>query len=554
MKRDTSVAAIAVMLLVGFSCGGQSPTDRHKEGAHDHGEHAHDHGEAGDRDHGDSGESSARHDHGEGGTEHGAHDAAGDPPEVSVTHWTDRTELFMEYPALVAGRTSRAALHVTRLEDFAPLSGGKARVVMRSGRGAPLEFGGRLIEPGIYGAELRVHEPGVYRMTVTVDASGLRTEHELGPVIVHGDATALPHGPHAEQGTSFLKEQQWTLEFGTVKAESRALRSSTTVPAVIRPRAGGQASLTAPVPGRIDPASEVVLPGQSVSAGAALVRVLPRSEDLRDGAGLRAALVEAEQEHGLAVRERDRAERLVEGRALPARRLGEADAALASSTARLQAARERWQRFQALSATENVSFDEGVFTVRAPFDGIVSEMHFAPGETVHADQLLVRVVDPERLHVVGSVPESSTAALSSVEAGELLVEGGEPVPLGQLVSVGRVIDPRARTTPVRFEIPESDGRLMVGQRVRLRLFLGRETSAMAVPESAVVQDAGRPVVFVQRGGETFERRLVRLGSRAGGWVHVLAGVEPGERVVSRGAYLVRLASMSTQVPAHGHVH
>ena len=47
---------------------------------------------------------------------------------------------------------------------------------------------------------------------------------------------------------------------------------------------------------------------------------------------------------------------------------------------------------------------------------------------------------------------------------------------------------------------------------------------------------------------------MRLGGAADGYVHVLEGVEPGERVVHRGAYLVRLAAMSTQIPAHGHVH
>ena len=62
------------------------------------------------------------------------------------------------------------------------------------------------------------------------------------------------------------------------------------------------------------------------------------------------------------------------------------------------------------------------------------------------------------------------------------------------------------------------------------------------------------MVFVQMGGESFERRPVRLGSREGGYVHALEGVEPGERVVSRGAYLIRLAAMSTQIPAHGHAH
>ena len=75
-----------------------------------------------------------------------------------------------------------------------------------------------------------------------------------------------------------------------------------------------------------------------------------------------------------------------------------------------------------------------------------------------------------------------------------------------------------------------------------------------VPASAVVDDGGRPIVFVQREGETFERRPVTLGARAGDVVQVVEGVKAGERVVTRGAYLVRLASLSTQVPAHGHVH
>ena len=94
----------------------------------------------------------------------------------------------------------------------------------------------------------------------------------------------------------------------------------------------------------------------------------------------------------------------------------------------------------------------------------------------------------------------------------------------------------------------------IGQSVELRLFVGQAQSGPAIPESAVVDDGGRPVVFVQLGGESFERRPVQLGSREHGYVHVLEGVAPGERIVHRGAYLVRLAAMSTTIPAHGHVH
>jgi len=75
-----------------------------------------------------------------------------------------------------------------------------------------------------------------------------------------------------------------------------------------------------------------------------------------------------------------------------------------------------------------------------------------------------------------------------------------------------------------------------------------------VPESAIVDDGGRPVIFIQQAGESFLRRPVKLGIREGGLVQVLEGASPGERVVTRGAHLVRLSAMCSQVPAHGHVH
>jgi multidrug efflux pump subunit AcrA (membrane-fusion protein) len=47
---------------------------------------------------------------------------------------------------------------------------------------------------------------------------------------------------------------------------------------------------------------------------------------------------------------------------------------------------------------------------------------------------------------------------------------------------------------------------------------------------------------------------VTLGIRNRGLVQVLEGVNVGDRVVTKGAYLIRLSTMSSAVPAHGHVH
>jgi membrane fusion protein, heavy metal efflux system len=75
-----------------------------------------------------------------------------------------------------------------------------------------------------------------------------------------------------------------------------------------------------------------------------------------------------------------------------------------------------------------------------------------------------------------------------------------------------------------------------------------------VPNAAVLMEAGRPYVFVQLGGERFARRFIELASRDGDLVGVKSGVAPGERVVTRGAYDVQLASAATGLPAEGHVH
>jgi multidrug efflux pump subunit AcrA (membrane-fusion protein) len=75
-----------------------------------------------------------------------------------------------------------------------------------------------------------------------------------------------------------------------------------------------------------------------------------------------------------------------------------------------------------------------------------------------------------------------------------------------------------------------------------------------VPKDAVLMEAGRPYVFVQTGGESFSRRYIEIATRDGDLVGVRSGVKPGERVVTRGAYDVQLASAAGGLPAEGHAH
>src|SRR5437867_4345371 len=103
-------------------------------------------------------------------------------------------------------------------------------------------------------------------------------------------------------------------------------------------------------------------------------------------------------------------------------------------------------------------------------------------------------------------------------------------------SVGRIVDPESRRIPVIFDVANHDGLLRIGQSLFVRLGIGEAAELVSVPVSAVVDDGGRPVVFVQVAGESFQKRAVRSGPTEQSYVQILEGIQPGERVVSKGAY------------------
>ena len=86
------------------------------------------------------------------------------------------------------------------------------------------------------------------------------------------------------------------------------------------------------------------------------------------------------------------------------------------------------------------------------------------------------------------------------------------------------------------------------------VFTGKTAQGLSVPVSAILEEAGQSVAYVHTNGESFERRILQLGIRDANRVQVVSGLSVGERVVTKGAYQVRLAASSTSVPAHGHTH
>jgi RND family efflux transporter MFP subunit len=483
-----------------------------------------------------------------------------DIPNTAVTDWTDKIELFMQYPFLVVGTTARFTVHLTDMRDFQPVTTGRVVINIEGGGSANRFVAERPSSPGIFGVDVLPTKAGTFPVTVRLEGSELSDTFHIDHVTVYPDAEHLSRvvpptdSVSAEGGITFLKEQQWTLEFGTALVEERQLRPSLLVPAEIIPRTGGSAEVTVPFDGQLVVSSLPAI-GSQVTQGQVLAQLLPPTNVPSDLASLELALREASAQLALARRDRQRAERLLAVGAVPAKRLDEARTVEETAEARLDAAEIHLAKYRMSSVASLDARGTELFALRAPIAGTIEQTHAAPGATVEAGEVLFQIVNLDTVYVVAIVPATELPKIGKLSGAELEVpETNERKSLERLISIGRIIDPASRTFPEIYEIDNRDRRLAVNQAVRIQLFNAAAMMSPAVPESAILDDGGRPVVFVQTAGESFLRRPITLGIREGGFVQVLDGVEPGDRIVTRGAYLMRLAALSNQTPAQGHIH
>jgi cobalt-zinc-cadmium efflux system membrane fusion protein len=486
-----------------------------------------------------------------------------EPPTLDVTHWTERTELFMEYPPLVAGQKPIFAVHLTRLSDFSAMTTGRPRVEMTpEGGGAPTVLQGNPpSRPGVFRVEDTIPAPGRYTWALIVDAPDLQDRHELGTVTVFADeATAVADAEKNASGDpiaiTYLKEPQWTNGFGTALVQEAEIRRAIRVPAVIQPVTGGEAVVSAPIDGRFMSSSLPAI-GARVQAGQDLGRIQPRAgADTVDRASLVAAVAEAQAAVDAARAEVARSERLLAERAVPGRRVEDARRAAAVADARLEAAQTRLtQRDEALR-TGGGTAGGNAFVLRAPIAGIVAEVFAALGASFDEGAPLFRIVRTDEVELQAHVPAADAPLDASVTEIALEIPGrADPLPVRfDHMHFAGILDPRTRALPVQFDIDNRGGQLLIGQTATAILYTGRRERMPAVPKDAVLMEAGRPYVFVQTGGESFSRRYIELAARDGDRVGIRSGLRPGERVVTKGAYDVQLASAASGLPAEGHVH
>jgi cobalt-zinc-cadmium efflux system membrane fusion protein len=495
------------------------------------------------------------HDHHEEGHGHG------DVPMVSMTLWSDRFELFAEHPAGVVGHTMSFLIHLTTLDDFRALEQGSLTLELEGP--APLRGEtSTVLRPGIFQIQVTPKAPGSYhgQLRIAGEAGGVIKNIEV-QVFDDENKAAQSVSDHEEQGLIvFLKEQQWGVPFETAFAESGTVVSSVQVAGRVDTPPDGRAVVGASVTGRlVVPSGGLVRPGTTVHKGQLLAALMPAPSSPEAAALSGLAVVEAKARASAARTALQRAKRLFRNQAISKRELEDARREIRVARESVRAARRAVEFYSGASG----GGDEATWQLTSPIDGTVVAVQATPGQTVSPGDTLFEIIDTRVLWIVARVPEQEAARLRTDRNASYRVAGLDgwtliditgKDPTASIVTIGRTVDPVSRTVDAIYALKTPEASLRVGGLVHVSVPAGEEFNGVVIPKSGLIDHEGRVVVYVQVDGEHFQERLVRIGPRAGDRVAIRDGLLAGERIVTKGAHLVRLADRSTSEQPHGHIH
>jgi Cu(I)/Ag(I) efflux system membrane fusion protein len=178
--------------------------------------------------------------------------------------------------------------------------------------------------------------------------------------------------------------------------------------------------------------------------------------------------------------------------------------------------------------------------VLSPVSGVVTAKNVVQGGFVSAMETIMEIADLSLVWALADLYETDVARVKVGGPATLDVPalGTQAKGLkGRVVFIDPVVDPGTRTLKARLEFPNLGG-LLRPEMIGSAAFGMGEAKALTIPLDAVLDSGHRKIVFVDATGGYFEPREIEVGRVGGGRVEVLDGLEPGEAVVTRAAFLL----------------
>src|SRR5262245_39587386 len=347
---------------------------------------------------------------------------------------------------------------------------------------------------------------------------------------------------HQEGVITLSEEQIESSGIITTEVVAGTVKETVSIQGRVIPRSGLQATVVSPFPGRLLAADKFPIVGMTVGQGQLLgsveqelsaAEVAATTEKRID---FESQIKQTEHEVAQKTKDLERAGALYDGGVIAPKQVQQAETDLRIAQARHEMASRARAHYDAMLSNSA----PGLRRIRltAPISGTITVVNAAPNQQVDSSKPLFEITDFQTLWVEAQVYEDYLAAMRRARTLVVTTRAAPGTTFtGRFISFTN-FDQANKTQGVVFEVANHGQLLALGMNVEVRLPSDKIASGPLVPASAIIEEQGHSVVFVESKSGTFERREVKTGSRQGDDVIITEGLKVGEKVVTTGAQVL----------------
>ncbi len=194
---------------------------------------------------------------------------------------------------------------------------------------------------------------------------------------------------------------------------------------------------------------------------------------------------------------------------------------------------------------------QSYMTVRAPFDGVITQRNVDVGALVNAgNTLLYRIAQTAALRTYVNVPQSNAGAIHVGQSAQLTVTNlpGRTFS-GAVARTANSLDPATRTLLVELRVPNPDGALLPGMYSQVQLNTARDNPPLLIPTDSLIIRSGAPMAALVQPDHTIHLQPLTVGRDFGDRIEVLSGLSPGDTIIPNPTDIAREGRKVDPIPS-----
>lgn len=468
--------------------------------------------------------------------------AEGEHESPVFTVFSDQLELFVEIDHIEVGEEATLNAHFTKISSsHKPLNGAKIRVQVYSGDDLLQDVEASPDIPGIYKFYLEPLQYAEGSMVFLVDGPDLidtvKIRH-FHPVDAHGHGHV--HAGSASGEITFTKEQAWSTEFKVEPVVLTNFADVITTSGELMAMPGEKQNISARSQGVILFSSRDLVQGSMVKKGELLFTLSGKGLAINN---ISVTFNEAKTRYLLSKSNYERQKRLYIDQVVSEKQYNEYKSKYVTDSVAY------------FSLSETVS--NGGMKVFAPMTGYLHELNVSEGQFVETGQILATLSANRIMLLRADLPQQHYNMLDRITNTTFRTSYSSRVYTleelnGRLLAKGASVAENNHYMPVYFEVI-NDGSLLEGAFAEFYLKTSPVPGRMVVPVSALIEEQSNFYVYVQVNGESYTKRYVNKVSSDGIHAVISEGLSVRNRIVTKGAMLIKTASISS-APTQGHQH